>query len=193
MDRLIGPALQSIPAAPGAPAREPRELPDDMLDESRKRLSVISFIGSILWFVGTVAYHLARRAIAPDDPLWRQFSLPDAIALVNILASLAFCSWTRRSKKSPAAMLQVALYYMVLTSFSVSVIWHRDPAMHSEQIIPTITWVGVVVMLFAAILPFAPRKTVIVGLICVAMKGWCTATSSPPTFISAGSDSRTIS
>jgi eukaryotic-like serine/threonine-protein kinase len=169
MDRLIGPALQTTPADTGAPAKAPREIPEDLLDESKKRLSVIALIGSVLWFVGTVAYHLARRAISPDDPLWREFSMPDGIALLNILVSIGFCFWTRRSKKSPKAMLQVALYYMVFTSLSVSVIWHRDPAMHSERIVPTITWVGIVVMLFAAILPFAPRKTVIVGLICVAM------------------------
>ena len=169
MERMIGPALQSTPADTGAPAKAPRELPDDLLHESKQRLSVITAIGSILWFVATITYHLARRAISPSDTLWREFSLPDGVAVLNILVSFGFCAWTRRSKQSPRVILQLALYYMVFTSFSVSVIWHRDPAMHSEQIIPTITWVGVVVMLFAAILPFAPRKTLIVGLICAAM------------------------
>jgi len=168
MDRVIGPPLSSTPAVTGAPAREPLAVPDDILKESKQRLSVIALIGGLLWLTATILYHLARRAIVPDDPTWYRLGVPDAIALVNVVVSATFCGWTR-SARDPAHVLRVGLYYMLWTSFSISVIWHWDPAMHPGQITPMITWVGVVVLLFAAILPIEPRRIVLVGFLCACM------------------------
>jgi tRNA A-37 threonylcarbamoyl transferase component Bud32 len=169
MDRLIGPPLQSTPADTGAPAKAPREIPDDLLDESRKRLSVITFLGAVLWFLGTVLFHLARRSIDPTDPAWRQISFPDYVALLNILGSGVLCSWTRRSSCSAPELTRSALLYMVFTSLSISIIWHWDPAMHADQVTPMISWVGVVVMMFSAIVPIPPKTMVLTGLLCVVM------------------------
>jgi len=166
MHRLIGPALQTTPGDSGAPARP---LPDDMLYEAKKRLGVIAFIGTILWLTGTLLFHLARRAVDPLDPVWRQFRPPDAVALINIAVSLGFCAWTRRSTRPPMELLQTGLYYLLFTCLSISVIWHWDPTMFSDRVTPIISWVGVVVMLFAAILPIDPRRILVVGLICVSM------------------------
>ena len=169
MERLIGPALQSTPADTGAPVSGPRELPDDILHESKKRLGVIAFLGSVLWLTGTILFHLAERAIDPTNPVWLQFRFPDWVAVLNIGVSLGFCGWTRRSSKPPAELLKAGLWYQVFTCLSIAVIWHWDPAFHGSQVTPMISWVGVVVMVFAAILPIPPRKTVIAGLLCVTM------------------------
>jgi len=144
-------------------------MPDDLLDESRKRLSVVAFLGSVLWFTATALFHLARRAIAPDDPVWMRLGAPDLVAAINVVASAALCAWTRRSSKPREALLRASLAYMVFTSLSIAIVWHSDPAFHSERVTPMISWSGVVVMMFAAIIPIAPRTMVITGLLCVAM------------------------
>jgi hypothetical protein len=59
--------------------------------------------------------------------------------------------------------------YMVFTCLSISIIWHSDPTFHTERITPMISWSGVVVMMFAAIIPIAPRTMVLTGLVCVIM------------------------
>lgn len=169
MDRLIGPPLQSTPVGTGAPAREDRPLPDDLLDESRKRLSIIAFLGSVLWFTATALFHLARRAIAPDDPVWMRLGAPDAVAVVNIAASSAICAWTWRSTKPREVLLRVSMAYMVFTCLSISLVWHSDPTFHTEMVTPMISWSGVVVMMFAALIPVPPRTMVLSGLLCVAM------------------------
>ena len=169
MERLIGPALQSTPADTGAPVSGPREMPEDILHESKKRLGVIAFLGSILWLTGSILFHLAERAIDPTNPVWMQFRFPDWVAVLNIGVSLGFCAWIRRSTKPPAELLKAGLWLQVFVSLSISVIWHWDPGFHGDRVTPMISWVGVVVMLFAAILPIPPRRTVITGLLCVAM------------------------
>ena len=169
MDRLIGPPLQSTPADTGAPAKEPRQLPDDLLDESRKRLSIIAFLGSFLWLTATALFHLARRAIAPDDPVWMRLGAPDLVAVINIVASTAVCAWTRRSSKPPEVLIRASMGYMVFTCLSIAIIWHSDPTFHSEMVTPMISWSGVVIMMFAAIIPIAPKTMVLTGLLCVVM------------------------
>ncbi|HKP30484.1 MAG TPA: serine/threonine-protein kinase [Gemmatimonadales bacterium] len=144
-------------------------MPDDLLDESRKRLSVIAFLGSVLWFTATALFHLARRAIAPDDPVWMRLGAPDLVAVINVTASAALCAWTRRSRKAPELLVRASLAYMVFTCLSIAIIWHSDPAFHTEQVTPMISWSGVVVMMFAAIIPIRPKTMVLTGLVCVAM------------------------
>ena len=169
MDRLIGPPLQSTPADTGTSARESRPMPEDLLDESRKRLSIIAFLGSVLWFTATALFHLARRAIAPDDPAWMKLGVEDFLAVVNIVASSALCAWTRRSSKPPEVLLRASLGYMIFTCLSIAVLWHSDPTFHGDRITPMISWSGVVVMMFAAIIPIKPKTMMLTGLLCVGM------------------------
>ena len=142
-------------------------MPEDILHESKKRLGVIAFLGSILWLSGTILFHLAERAIDPTNPVWLQFRFPDWVAVLNIGISLGFCGWIRRSTRPPAELLKAGLWYQVFVCLSIASSGIGTPRFHGERVTPMISWVGVVVMLFAAILPIPPRRTVITGLLCV--------------------------
>jgi len=173
--QLILPPRGSTPPALDSRGR-PRTLPPDLLREASQRLGILSLLGAVLWFLGTVLGHISLRAQSPPgDMRWRSFVFPiDAIAGVSIVASLAVYWYTRRHKESKIS-LDLGLAYMIASSFGVGLLFHigmvyfggRPPA--ERAIAPEISWVGVEILLFAALIPTHPRKTVIASVVAASM------------------------
>ena len=143
------------------------ELPEDLLREAGLRLAIIALLGAILWIVGPALDHLALRAI-PGAP-WNVLGVPDLISVVSSAVSLALFLYIRRSKRSPAFILDIGLGYQFLTAAALGLLAHWSVVRANYDLRPVFTWIGVVVMLFAAIVPRSPSKTLIVSILCVAM------------------------
>lgn len=103
------------------------------------------------------------------EPAWSRLGYGDLAGAINVVVSLGFCAWTRRSTREPTFLIRAGLWYMFFICLSIAVIWHLAPFMRPVAIGPMITWVGVVVLNFAAILPIEPRTIVVAGLCCVSM------------------------
>jgi tRNA A-37 threonylcarbamoyl transferase component Bud32 len=142
-----------------------RPLPDDLLREASSRLGVMALLGATLWVAGTVLGHLAAQSMGA--PAW--LDVTDAIAAASALVSLALFFYTRAREHDPRAMLDLGLAYMVLTSLAIGITFHWSPVPSSFPIFPMISWAGVVVLMFAAIVPSAPGKTALASLIAVSM------------------------
>ncbi|MDF2770697.1 MAG: hypothetical protein K0S86_190 [Geminicoccaceae bacterium] len=177
------PAPQLIPPHPiGTPqtSRDSqgrlRSLPPDLIRDASARLGILSLLGAALWLLGTVLGHLTLLINrSPGDTQWRSLVLPvDAIAAASIIISLAFYAYTRRAK-DPARSLDLGLVYMVLMAFALGIMFHvsivfdwgRMPA--GMTIRPELSWIGAVVLMFAAIVPTPPKKTMVAALIAVSM------------------------
>jgi eukaryotic-like serine/threonine-protein kinase len=142
-----------------------RPIPEDLLREASRRLGVMSLLSAVLWVLGTVLYHIVDRIIDQSDTRWIEPQPSDAIAVASVIVSLALFIYTRRSTRQPQFILNLGLVYMVLMSLAVGLIWHWDPVGPSRSTMPIITWVGAIVLMFAAILPSSPTKMLIAGLI----------------------------
>jgi eukaryotic-like serine/threonine-protein kinase len=163
--QLIGPTIGSTPAQ----RSQPRALPSDLLREASRRLGVMALLGAALWALGTTSYHLALRAMTHGDPSWYHLQAMDAIAGVSILVSLALFFYTRTSDRDPRFMLDLGLGYMVFTAFGIGISWHWQVFPEHWPVLPIITWIGAVVLIFAAIVPSTPMKTLVAGLIAASM------------------------
>ena len=173
--QLILPPRGSTPPALDSQGR-PRTLPPDLLREASQRLGILSALGAVLWFLGTILGHISLRAQSPPgDTSWRSFVFPiDAIAGVSIIASLVVYWYTRRRKESKIS-LDLGLAYMIASSLGIGLVFHigmvyfggRPPS--QRAIAPEISWVGVEILLFAALIPTHPRKTVIASLVAASM------------------------
>lgn len=168
MTRLIGPPLASTPRDRGSSSTPPGGLPEDLLRDAPRRLGLIALVGAILWFSGTVLYHAATGVIDPGGG-WRLFSTPDFIAAICLLASIGLFAYTRRSTRPPRFFLNLGMAYQVFTALGIALVWHWSDEMRPETIVPMITWVGVVVLLFAAVLPNPPARTLFAGLVAASM------------------------
>jgi len=146
-----------------------RELPHDLLQEASRRLAIISLLGAILWLLGTVFFHLAMRQLAPGDSTWMRPLASDLISGISALISLAFFFYARNTDRDPGFVLDLGLVYQVATSLALGLVIHWDPFPKGAPVTPLLTWIGAVILMFAAILPNSPRKVLIVGLISASM------------------------
>ncbi|HEX7680278.1 MAG TPA: serine/threonine-protein kinase [Thermoanaerobaculia bacterium] len=167
---LIGQApTTTTPSALKTSAWKPRTLPDDLLRQASGRLGIVALLAAALWVLGTVLDHLAFRVMRHGDANAFYPHTADVIAGASVLISLALFFYTRKAERDPRFILDLGLGYMVLTALALGVLFHWEHVPSSWPISPTISWIGVVVLMFAAIVPSAPVKMLIAGVIAVSM------------------------
>ena len=155
LDRATAPRLVGLPPHATTPAegagsrRRSRAIPDDLLRDASRRLGILSLLGAALWSVGTVLYHLA---LIPREPAWRYWQSSDGIALVSATASLALYWDTRKPDRDPHMILDVGLVHMVWTGIALGLLLHWDPGPEQLSAAPSVSWTGVVVLLWSGYL-----------------------------------------
>jgi serine/threonine-protein kinase len=162
---LIGHAV-TTPSTLDSSGR-PRALPEDLLREASRRLAVIAILGATLWVAGTVLGHLAGYPSLGAAAFHLDTS--DAIAAASALISLGLFFYARKCPRGPHLSLDLGLGYMVLTGMAIGLTFHWNPVPSNFPIYPMISWTGVVVLMFAAIVPSTPAKTLVASLVAVSM------------------------
>jgi len=168
-DKLIGPAPASTPSSLMRSGPRTAGIPDDLLREASLRLGILSLLGAVLWTVGTIAGHIADVAVIRANASFARFESTDAIAVVMVLVSLALFLYTRRSKREPAMILNIGLVYLIVSAFALGMLWHVGELPPGYHLTTQISWVGALLLMFAAIVPTPPRKMLVVGLIAASM------------------------
>jgi serine/threonine-protein kinase len=168
---LIAPEAQSTPLSLGGTHRAPREIPDDILREASNRLAVMSLLAAILWTVASFLWHLRLGSVGSGGLHLSPFESADVIAVIAVVSSLALFVYARRATRPPKFVLDLGLWYMLLTSLEIGLIAHWYPSQSDvpTQIVPTISWVGVTILMFAAVVPTSTRKTLFAGLAAASM------------------------
>jgi eukaryotic-like serine/threonine-protein kinase len=164
---LIRPQPASTPGLLSSSRGRKREIPQDLLKEASGRLGIMSLLAGVMWVVADVLWHATWPAFHPGQTP-PGFRGPDAIAVVCVVASIALWFYIRKSERSPEFFLKLGLVYMVLNCFAVGFVMHWDLPM-TEMLGPQITWIGVVLIMFAAILPIDPRNMLIAALLGASM------------------------
>jgi serine/threonine-protein kinase len=165
---LIGPQPPtSTPADLKRPHRRHRELPDDLLRAASLRLGIMSLLFAVLWIVGTVLGHIADHVLHPEVS-WFRFATTDGVALASVILSLALFGYTRTGDRNPAFVLDLGLVYMITSAFALALIFHLG-GISSGPVFPEISWVGAIVLMFAAIVPATPGKMLVAGLFAASM------------------------
>jgi tRNA A-37 threonylcarbamoyl transferase component Bud32 len=167
---LIAPKAQSTPFSTGGSRKPAREIPDDLLREASRRLEITSLLAAVLWTVASFLWHLQVGSESGRLGLY-PYTSSDNIAVVSVIASLALYYYARTTERDPKFILNLGLGYMVLTAMALGLIthWYHRPVEAPTMITPTISWIGVVLLMFAAVIPSSPRRMIIAGLIAASM------------------------
>jgi tRNA A-37 threonylcarbamoyl transferase component Bud32 len=145
-----------------------RTIPEDLLRKASQRLGTLALLVAALWIVASAIGHIAYSEIRPKDEVWRWFGAPDWIALVSAAFSIGLFAYTRKTKRPPKFILNLGLVYMVTLAAALGILTHWP--LHAEgMIVPQISWIGVLILIFAAIVPASTSKTVAAGIISVLM------------------------
>ena len=164
---LIQPLPPATPTSASTARTSDRALPADVLREASDRIAIMALLAAVLWVVATILWHLTWPYFHPGQS-WRGLSTPDAVVAVAAISSLALYFYIRKADKPPEFFLKLSLGYMIFTCFDLGLVMHWGlPA--SEPLQPSITWIGVVLLMFAAVAPNEPRRTLVAALIGASM------------------------
>jgi hypothetical protein len=166
--RLVETEIGSnLPSLPGF--RTPQSLPEDLLREASRRLGVVCLISACVWSANLLLLNFvyAVPGTIPADRVasyWKWESLYDLVITANVIVSLGLFWFTRRRKVDPHVVLDIALGYEVFTAFSVGLLDYAEQG-------PTegVSWIAVIILLFAPMIPATPRKTLITALLAATM------------------------
>ena len=167
--QIIGPRPISTPADLKSSRDGARALPEDLLRAASLRLGVMSVLFAVLWLLGTAMGRIAGHVLFPDNTKWLVPDIGDAIATISIVVSLALYWYTRRPNRNPQFVLDLGLWYLGYTALALGMMFHLGGPTPNHMILPEISWIGAVVLMYAAIIPTAPKKMLIAGLIAVSM------------------------
>jgi serine/threonine-protein kinase len=142
------------------------ELPHDLVREASSRLAITALLLAALWVASDALRHfaLAMQANVPFG-----FGYVDGIAAVMALASVSLYFYARSADRNARFVLDLALAYMMFTAAGISVIINWEPVPPDTSVFPMISPIGPIMLMFAAIAPNTPAKTLIAGLIAVSM------------------------
>jgi eukaryotic-like serine/threonine-protein kinase len=166
--RLIARPPSSTPADLTRSLGRSRGLPDDLLRAASLRLGIMSLLFAVLWVVGLTAGHLAARALYPNSQIWKHLDITDGIGVASAILSVALFVYTRRGERDPRFILDLGLWFLIFTAFAIGLVFHLGPA-GNGSVLPEISWIGAVVLMFAAMVPTTTRKMLLAGLIAVSM------------------------
>lgn len=167
--RVINPPVATPVSIPMRLLGKGVAIPEDLLAEASRRLGLTALLGCALWTVGVTFDHLALRSLRPGDPYWRQFHVPDAIAITGIVTSLGLFWYSRVTTRAGRSILDLGLVYLIVTSLEIALLWHWNPAGYRATVAPMFSWLGSLVLIFAAIIPNPPWKTLLASVIAVSM------------------------
>ena len=167
--KLIAREARETPAELKSRSGRTSPLPNDLLQQASRRLQVMSLIAAALWVLGPLFGHLARHAANPEDPRWSGVQWIDAVAASGALTSLAVYFYLRK-QRDPVFVMDLSLVYLVVMAFALGVMMHGGPLGDTSlDVSPTITWIGPVILMVAAIVPPTPRKMLFAGLLAASM------------------------
>jgi eukaryotic-like serine/threonine-protein kinase len=168
--RLIGRAGGETPPELESGAGRPRRLPDDLLRQASQRLEIVALIAAALWTLGSVLGHLTLYLTTPENTRWAHVQSIDLIAVGCVAASLALLLFLRRGTLEPESVMDLALVYMVALAFALGVLIHLGhPIAVSPPTLPVLTWIGPVILMFAALVPAPPWKMLVAGFVAASM------------------------
>lgn len=136
-------------------------LPRDIIDRARERVKIAAFVFVGTWlFVIIMNEGIGRLAMDTEllDRLWgpRQ----TVLTLIGLVSSFAMAWIASRMKHNPEMVLDMGLVFEVLNALIISLVTEWHPRQDAQAV----SWVCVTIVLWPAIAPSSPRKTLIAAL-----------------------------
>jgi eukaryotic-like serine/threonine-protein kinase len=152
--------------------RPSSSLPPDLLEQVRGRVQLLAalllfaFVFDPLLYFGAHAYYAVQRIPLPPDSF-----KSTGFALVDVGAAAASAAlwWGARSRRVTSSRLHtIGLAYEIAICFTIALVgyWNYYEANH---LLPNLTWVPVVIVLFPLILPGPPLRMLAASIAAASM------------------------
>jgi len=170
-DKLIR-ALRSPFSGPNTTGSRGSALPPDLLREAGRRLGIVARLVVALAVINLV---LAHTLFPRLNVAWSWVA--DVVVSSVGLLSLGVFLYTRRAKADPASFVTLGLVYEVVVAAAVAAVEHASLSATAMTAGPTISRLALVILIFSAIVPSTPSRTLVVALIAASMDPLAMATA----------------
>jgi hypothetical protein len=168
--KLIGLRARDTPADLKTGSGHRRQLPPDLLRQASSRLQILALIGAGLWLSGPALGHLALYLTSPGNPRAGEFGLTDLVATTAFLMSVGLYLFLRGRERDFGFIMNLALAYMIACAAGIALMFHLDARLTGTMDTkPIITWIGPVILMFAALVPGSPGKMLLAGFVAASM------------------------
>jgi serine/threonine-protein kinase len=136
-------------------------LPRDILDRARDRVRIAAWVFVATWGFVIFMNEVVARVASADGVTERIWGPRQTIlTLTGAAAALALAFVASQLKNRPELVLNLGLVFEVFNSLIVSLICEWYPRQDPQAV----SWVGVTIVLWPAIVPSSPRKTLVASL-----------------------------
>jgi hypothetical protein len=139
-------------------------LPRDLLQQVRGRVRTLALlmmaafaIDPFIYFAGLAAHSLNLADLPPDFHAKARYAWA---SLLVVVASAALRAAAGSPRVSPTRLLTIGLVYEPVLCFAIALLTDLQ-IFETEGILPNLTWVPAVVILFPLILPAPPRQAIL--------------------------------
>jgi hypothetical protein len=140
-------------------------LPEDMLNEQVARLAVFGAVSLALWTFGLVMEHVARLSLLAMPG--HSSARAQLVEAFGIALSIVLLLYARYSRHDPQTKTDVGLVTMVVNAFLIAMLntWAMPPTLRVLEL----SWITVLVLVYAMTAPSTPVKTMIAALVAASM------------------------
>ncbi len=154
----------NAPAAAGPPER--MSLPADLLAQSCRRVAIVATVFASLFAVALILNNVVLRAYMGRVPGLEAWPMPGNLVVGLGIAVSVLMVWVAgRLSGRPARLLDLGLVYMVVIAGLTAYLVQYRPMVAPLRV----SWVCVAILLYPAIAPNTPKRTLAAALVAASM------------------------
>ena len=142
-------------------------LPQELLEQSCKRVGIVGLVGVGLWAYALVnAFVRPIAGVVSEAGITAAFPMPgNVIAGVGVVASIALVFAARRLHHKPLLLSNIGLGYLVLSAAFIGLLNQWQPLLMPGNL----SWICIIILVYPSIAPNPVRKTLFVSLVAASM------------------------
>jgi serine/threonine-protein kinase len=138
-----------------------------------KRVGIVSIVFASIWAFMTIMNNFVIRLIS--ERMDSLYPFPGTlIGAAGVTSSLVMAYLAGRLSPKPRLLMDVGSGYLILQCLLISLLSHWIP----QPLVPRVSWVCIAILIYPAIVPNTPRKTLLVSLLAASTEPLALAISA---------------
>ncbi|MGZ8393108.1 MAG: serine/threonine-protein kinase, partial [Gemmatimonadales bacterium] len=138
-------------------------MPSDLMFQTCRRVGIVSLVFASVWAFMTIINNFVIRLIS--DRMDTLYPFPgNTLGAAGVASSLLMVGLARKLGHRPQLLIDLGAGYLVFQCLLISILTHWIPI----PLVPRVSWVCVAILIYPAIVPNTPRKTLLVSLLAAS-------------------------
>jgi serine/threonine protein kinase len=160
--RLLG-RRHSTPSRSSGSSGSGQGLPSDLTCQSCSRVGIVSLVFGSIWLFMTLMNNFVIGLIS--DRMATLYPYPGTvIGAAGVASSILMVHLARKFSPKPQLLIDIGSGYLVFQCLLISLLSHWIPI----PLVPRVSWVCVAILIYPAIVPNTPRKTLLVSVLAAS-------------------------